>query len=146
MVSTLTCITRRYSSIFSSTTLPRLPMPILFVEEVEPAPAVDCGLDQPLTFGLNGEVTAHSHSAATLGLDHFNRAPGKHGIEIGHRHPGAGARQQDRRSPAVADAVARGAATADDRHLASQAGIVLAIFHERFCLSHSTVSAVKKCS
>lgn len=29
MVSTLTCITRRYSSGFSSTTLPRLPMPTL---------------------------------------------------------------------------------------------------------------------
>jgi len=34
MVSTLTCITRRYSSGFWSTTLPRLPMPDIVVEEV----------------------------------------------------------------------------------------------------------------
>jgi hypothetical protein len=44
---------------------------------------------------------------ATLGLDHFDRAPAKPRIEIGHHHLGAGARQQDRRSPAVADTVAR---------------------------------------
>jgi hypothetical protein len=44
---------------------------------------------------------------------------------------GTGARQQDRRSPAIADTIARSTPTADDCDLASQTGI-LAIFHARF--------------
>ena len=101
----------------------------IVVEEVEPAPAVDGGLDQPLAFGLNGDVAGQRRSAATLGLDHFDRSPGKPRIEIGHHHLGTGPRQQDRRGPAVADTIPRGAATADDRDLVSQASVVLAIFH-----------------
>ena len=103
----------------------------IVVEEVEPVPAVDGGLDQPFAFGLNGDVAGHSQGNATLGLDHFDRAPGKPTIEIGHHHLGTGARQQDRRSPAIADTVARSTPTADDCDLASQTG-TLAIFHARF--------------
>ena len=44
-------------------------------------------------------------------------------------HLGAGARQQDRRGAAVADAVARRAAARDDRDLAGQAGVVLRSLH-----------------
>src|ERR1700716_1673398 len=89
MVSTLTCITRRYSSGFSSTTLPRLPMPTLLSRKSsrpQRATAAHAALDQPFAFGLAGDVAGHRRSAATLGLDHFDRAPGKRRIEIGHHH------------------------------------------------------------
>ena len=145
MVSTLTCITRRYSSGFSSTTLPRLPMPTLLSRKSSRPAAVDGGLDQPLAFGLNGDVAGHRRGAATLGLDHFDRAPGKPRIEIGHHHLGAGARQQDRRSPAIADTVARSTPTADDRDLASQTGISSRSFMRASANCLSTVSPDKKC-
>ena len=74
----------------------------------------------------------HDATFATLGLDHFDRALGKPRIEIGHHHVGTGARQQDRRSPAIADTVARSTPTADDCDLAGQT-VTLAIFHARFC-------------
>ena len=52
------------------------------------------------------EVAADLEQAAVLGFDHFDRASGKLGIAVGHHHLGAGARQQDRCSAAIADAVA----------------------------------------
>jgi hypothetical protein len=50
-------------------------------------------------------------------------------IAIGHQHPGAGARQQDCGSTAIADTVARSAASADHRYLAAETGIVLGAPH-----------------
>jgi hypothetical protein len=97
------------------------------------------GLDQPSAYGLHGDVTAHRQGRATLGLDHFDGAAGERRIEIGHHHLGAGARQQDRRSPAVADAVTRSTPTADDRDLAGKTGI-LVVFHARSCDCLSTIS------
>ncbi|KGJ68254.1 hypothetical protein BJA5080_00850 [Bradyrhizobium diazoefficiens SEMIA 5080] len=48
---------------------------------------------------------------------------------IDHLHLGAGVGQHNCCSAAVADAVARGAAAADERHLAGEAGIVLRALH-----------------
>ena len=132
MVSTLTCITRRYSSGFSSTTLPRLPMPTLLSRKSSRPQRSTAASTSRLHSASLVTSPAMGRGSAALGLDHLDRALGELQVEIGHHHLGAGARQQDRRSPAVADAVARRAATADDRDLAGQAGI-LAIFHPRFC-------------
>ena len=101
----------------------------IVVEEVEPAPAVDRRIDQPLALGLLGDVAGMRRGRAALGLDHLHRALGELEVEIGHQHLGAGARQQDRRGAAVADAVARRAAARDDRDLAGQAGVVLRSLH-----------------
>ena len=90
----------------------------IVVEEVEPAEAVDGSIDQPLAFGLTGGVEGFGRGGAALGLDHLDRAFGELQVAVGHQHLGAGARQQDRRRPAVADAVARCPAAAQDRDLA----------------------------
>src|ERR1700733_12830201 len=58
----------------------------IVVEEVEPAPALDGGLDQPLAFGLMGDIAGHGRGTAALGLDHCDRARGKPEIEIGHHY------------------------------------------------------------
>ena len=82
----------------------------IVVEEVEPAPAIDRGVDQPLAVGLLGHVAGMRGGMAALGLDHLDGAFGELHVEVGHQHLGAGARQQDRRGAAVADAVAGRAA------------------------------------
>ena len=101
----------------------------IVVEEIEPAPAVDRGVDQPLAIGFLGDVAGMRGGCAALGLDHLDRAFGELEVEVGHQHFCAGARQQDRRSAAVADAVARRAAARHDRDLAGQAGVVLRALH-----------------
>src|SRR5450631_2938621 len=129
MLSTLTCITRRYCSGFSSTTLPRLPMPTLLSRKSSrPQRSTADSTSRLHSVSL---VTSQA-SAAALGLDHFDRALGKPEIEIGHHDLGAGARQQDCRCPAVADAIARGTPAADDGDPAGQAGIVLGTLHRVF--------------
>ena len=90
---------------------------------------VDRGVDQPLALGFLGDVAGMRRRHAALGLDHLDRALCELQVEVGHQHLDAGACQQDRRRPAVADAVAYGAAAGNDRDLAGQAGVVLGTFH-----------------
>lgn len=80
------------------------------VEEIEPAPAIDRGIDQPFAFGFLGDVAGMCRGRTAFGLDHLCRALGELQVEIGHQHFCAGARQQDRGRAAVADAVACGTA------------------------------------
>ena len=93
----------------------------IVVEEVEPAPVIDRGIDQPLAVGFLGGVAGLGDGGAALGLDHLDGALGQLQVEVRHHDLGAGARQQDRGGAAVADAVAVGAAARHDRHLARQA-------------------------
>ncbi len=99
------------------------------VEEIEPAPVIDGGVDQPLALRFLGDVAGMGDGMAALGLDHLDRALGELQIEIGHHHPGAGASEQDRRGAAVADAVILGAAARHDGDLVLETQIVLRSFH-----------------
>jgi len=129
MLSTLICITRRYCSGFSSTTLPRLPIPTLLSRKSSRPPTVDGGFDDPLAVGFPGDVAGHCCRCPALSQDHFNRAFGQPEVEIGHQHLGTRACQQDCRRPAVANAVARSTAATYDGHSVGQAGIVFGPLH-----------------
>ncbi|HWX59025.1 hypothetical protein [Bradyrhizobium sp.] len=61
---------------------------------------------------------------AAFGHDHFDGALGKLHLAVDHQHLGAGAREQDGRRAAVADAVARGAAAGDDGDAPGKPGVV----------------------
>ncbi|MGX0960396.1 hypothetical protein AB7M63_000845 [Bradyrhizobium japonicum] len=101
----------------------------IVVEEIEPAPAVECSLDQCLAIGFAGDVATMRRRRAALGRDHLHGALGELEVAIGHQHFCSGTGQQNCCSAAVADAVASGATTADQRHLAGEAGIVLGALH-----------------
>src|SRR5262249_14798195 len=96
----------------------------IVVEEIEPAPAVDRGLDQPLAVGLAGDVAAVSRGRAAIRFDHLDGAFGKLDVAVGDQHPRDGAGQQDCRGTAVADAYARSTPTAVHRHLAGKTGVL----------------------
>ncbi len=94
------------------------------VEEVEPAEAVERGGDHAAALGVVGEVGLMRGRGAAFRRDHGHRALGQGQVAVDDQHAGAGPGQQDRRRPAVADAVAGSAASGDDGDLAGQAGIV----------------------
>ncbi len=68
-------------------------------------------------------------AAAAFILDHLDGAFGELEVAVGDHHPGAGARQQDRRRATISDAVTCRAAAGDQRDLAGEAGIFLGSLH-----------------
>ncbi|MGY4435404.1 hypothetical protein ACVWWO_007881 [Bradyrhizobium sp. F1.13.1] len=101
----------------------------IVVEEIEPAPMVKRGFDQRPAIALAGDVTAMRRGRAAFGCDHLDGSFSELELAIGHQNFGAGAGQQNCGRAAVANAVARSAAAADQRHLAGETGIVLEPLH-----------------
>ena len=112
IVSTLTCMTRRYCSGFSSTTLPRLPMPTLLSRKSSRPQRSTAASTSRLQSASLVTSPAMRRGRAAFGRDHLDGAFGELEVAVGDQHLGAGARQQDRRRAAVADAVTCRAAAA----------------------------------
>ena len=129
MLSTLTCITLRYCSGFSSTTLPRLPMPTLLSRKSSRPKRLTVASTSLLAVGLIGDVAGDRRRGAAFVCDHLDGALGELELAVGDHHFGAGARQQDRRRAAVADALASRAAAGDQRDLAGEAFVILGSLH-----------------
>ena len=94
IVSTLTCMTRRYSSGFSSTTLPRLPMPTLLSRKSRRPQRSTAASTSRLHSASLVMSPAWAAACAALGLDHLDGALGELRVAIGHQHPAC------RRAPA----------------------------------------------
>jgi hypothetical protein len=139
MLSTLICITRRYCSGFSSTTAAATDADIV-IEEIEAAPARHGGFNQPFAVGLLGDVAGQRCRRAAFRRNHCHGTFGKPELAIGDQHFGAGARQQDRRRPAVADAVARRPAATHQRDFAGQPGVFLGSLHHVSSFQSRTIA------
>ena len=97
----------------------------IVVEEVQPAEAVHRRRNHAPALRAIGEIGLMRCRSAALRGDHVHGALGESQIAVDDENASAGTREQDGRGAAVADAVARRAATGDDSNLAGQAGIVL---------------------
>ena len=101
----------------------------IVIEEIEAAPARHGGFNQPFAVGFLGDVAGQRRRRAAFRRNHCHGTFGKPELAIGDQHFGAGARQQDRRRPAVADAVARRPAATHHRDFAGQPGVFLGSLH-----------------
>ena len=84
------------------------------VKGVDPAERIDRCRDHRRALGLVREVRLVSHSDAALGFDHLDGATGQRQVSVDDEHARSGPGEQDRRRPAVADAVTGRAAAGDD--------------------------------
>src|SRR5262249_61729228 len=101
----------------------------IVVEEVEPAPALDGGVDQPLAVRFVGDVPGMRHRGAAFSGNHRHGAFGEPQLAIGDDDPGPGARHQDRGGTPVADTVVGCSAAADDGDLTCETRVILASRH-----------------
>jgi len=98
--------------------------PDIVVQEVEPAEPGECGIDDRAALRLVGHVGDERHGDAALSCDHRDGLVGGLGHDVDDQHASSGARQEDRRGAAIADAVIGRAAAGDDRRLAGQTQII----------------------
>ncbi len=107
----------------------------IVVEHVDAAIGLRRRFDDARAVLARRDIGGDRQRRPAFGLDHLDRALGQRLVPVDHDDLRPGARQEDAGRPAVANAVALGAAARDDGDLAGEAHIVFA--HRRYSASRT---------